>query len=139
ERSGAETTGTERLTGAAREPARTTAVPGDRHVVVPPAVASGIRVRYLDPGAPWSGLIGARAGSPHLEAAVAARVHLRYDDAASGVDHTEIYECVFFPLTDAPRAEDAHAVDYDERDLRTEPPAPAMYGLPTAPIERATF
>ncbi|HSJ31687.1 MAG TPA: DUF87 domain-containing protein [Longimicrobiales bacterium] len=108
-------------------------------VTIPPEVASGVPVRYLDAAAPWATEIGAQPGSPHLEAAIAARVHLRYDDTAAGVDHTETWECVLFPLTDPARPEDARVVDYDERDLRAEPPANAAWALPQAPIDKTTY
>ena len=110
-----------------------------RGVMVTPAVASGVPVRYLDAAAPWAAELGVQAGSSYFEAAIAARVHLRYDDTAAGVDHTETYECVLFPLTDPARPEDASAVDYDERDLRTTSPAGARYGVPDAPIDRAAY
>jgi hypothetical protein len=106
---------------------------------IAPTVPPSVRVRYLDPGAPWAAQIGAQPGSAHLQAAVAARVHLKYDDTVAGVDHTETYECIFFPLTEAVKPEDAHVVDYDERDLRSDPPANAVYSLPQAPIDKAAF
>jgi hypothetical protein len=108
-------------------------------VSVAPAVSPDVRVRYLDPAAPWAEEVGAVPGGTRLEAALAARVHLRYDDTAAGVAHTETYECVFFPLTDPVRPEAARAVDYDERDLTTESPTSACYALPAAPIDRAPF
>src|SRR5690606_34807692 len=83
--------------------------------------------------------IGVATGRTHHEAAVAARVHLRYDDSAAGVDHTETYECIWFPLSAAARPEEARAVDYDERDLRTDAPPAAVYALPDAPIDDASF
>ena len=113
--------------------------PADDQVAVQPKVAAGIRVRFLDPAAPWAAEIGARAGGTRLAAAVAARVHLRFDDAAAGLDHREKYECVWFPLTDAAPAEDARPVDYDERDLRSEAPAGAGYVLPGAAIDKAAW
>jgi hypothetical protein len=112
---------------------------GDHEMVVAPSVASGVRVRYLDSGAPWAGAIGAAPGARRHEAAIAARVHLRFDDAAAGIDIDETYECVWSPLTNPARPEDAHIVDYDERDLRTEPPPSISYTLPDAPIDRATY
>ncbi|HEX6135469.1 MAG TPA: DUF87 domain-containing protein [Longimicrobiales bacterium] len=127
----------EETTGGA--PAAGTAAGGSGSVTVAPTVASGVRVRYLDPAAPWAAEIDATPGSPHLEAAVAARVHLRYDDTAAGVDHMETYECIWFPLAKSVRPEDARAVDYDERDLRTDPPPAAIYALPDAPIDSAAF
>ncbi len=106
---------------------------------IAPTVPPSVRVRYLDPGAPWAAQIGAQPGSAHLQAAVAARVHLKYDDRVADVDHTETYECIFFPLTEAVKPEDAHVVDYDERDLRSDPPANAVYSLPQAPIDKVAF
>ena len=111
----------------------------DDQTTIPPTVPSSVRVRYLDAAAPWAAEIGAQPGGAHLEAAVAARVQLHYDDRAAGLDHTETYECVFFPLTEAVKPEDAHVVDYDERDLRAEAPANAVYALPRAPIDKASF
>jgi chromosome segregation ATPase len=37
------------------------------------------------------------------------------------------------------KPEDAHVVDYDERDLRSDPPANAVYSLPQAPIDKSAF
>jgi hypothetical protein len=116
-----------------------TGAPASDQVAIAPTVPSTVRVRYLDPGAPWVSQIRAEPGSAHLHAAVAARVHLKYDDTADGVDHTETYECIFFPLVEPVRPEDAHLVDYDERDLRAEAPANAAYSLPDAPIDKAAF
>jgi hypothetical protein len=112
---------------------------GHDQVAVAPVTPAGVAVRYLDPGASWAAGIGADPGGTALAAAVAARVHLRYDDTAAGLDHTETYECVFFPLTEDTRPEDAHVVDYDDRDLRAEPPPNATYSLPPAPIDSAAF
>lgn len=106
---------------------------------VQPKTASGVRVRFLDPGAPWAGEIGATPGARRHEAAVAARVHMRFDDRAAGLDMVETYECVWHPLTEPLRPEDAHVVDYDERDLRTDAPAHVTYVLPDAPIDRSAY
>jgi hypothetical protein len=118
---------------------RSTRVSGHDQVAVAPVTPAGVAVRYLDPGAPWAAGIGADPGGTALAAAVAARVHLRYDDTAAGLDHAETYECIFFPLTEDARPEDAHVVDYDDRDLRAEPPPNATYTLPPAPIDSAAY
>ena len=104
-----------------------------------PAVASGVRVRWLDAAAPWAATVDAQPGGTRHAAAVAARVHLRFDDTAAGLDHTETYECVYLPLEERPDPARAHVVDYDERDLRAEPPAGATYVLPDAPIDKAAY
>jgi hypothetical protein len=126
--------------GAGRSaPAGTQASLRHDQVTVAPTTPPGVRVRYLDPAAPWAAVIGAQPGSGHVAAAVAARVHLRYDDTAAKLDHTETYECIFYPLTQTPRPKDARDVDYDERDLRTEPPPHTVYTLPDAPIDSAAW
>ena len=112
---------------------------GADEISVAPTPPAGVRVRYLDPAAPWAAEIGARPDSSRLGAAVAARVHLRFDDAPAGIDHDETYECIFHPLTERLDPDAARPVDYDERDLRADPPAGATYVLPAAPIDRAGY
>lgn len=111
----------------------------DDATVVAPAPPSSIPVRYLDPAAPWAAQVGARAGGRRMQAAVAARVHLRFDDRAAGIDHTETWECIWYPLSPHMRAQDTIAVDYDDRDLRTEPPPDAVYVVPDGKIRDAAF
>src|SRR5690606_7417896 len=113
----------------------------DHHdaAAVAPAPPSSIPVRYLDPAAPWAADLGIGTPGQRMKAAVAARVHLRFDDRASGIDHTETWECIWYPLSPDVRAADAHAVDYDDRDLRTEPPRDAVYVIPDANIRDASF
>jgi hypothetical protein len=115
------------------------AAPSQDEVPTAPKVAAGVPVRWLDPAAAWAGEIGAQSGATRLEAAVAARVHLRFDDTTAGIDQQQEYECVFFPLTDPPRAEDTRPVDYDERDLRPVAPAGASYALPAVPLDKPAY
>jgi hypothetical protein len=113
--------------------------PAADQVAIAPSVPAGVRVRYLDAAAPWADAVGAQPGGTQLRASVAARVHLRYADRAADIDHTETYECIYFPLADTPRPEEAIIVDYDERDLRAEPPPRAVYTVPAAPISSAAY
>ncbi|MGH7445826.1 MAG: hypothetical protein ACREKM_13160, partial [Longimicrobiales bacterium] len=106
---------------------------------VAPQTPRSVPVRYLDPAATWAAAIGALAGGRRLQAAIAARVQLRFDDRTSGVDHVETYECVWYPLERQVRAEDARVVDYDDRDLQTGAPAGAVYVLPDLDIADAAF
>ncbi|MFN8051827.1 MAG: DUF87 domain-containing protein [Acidimicrobiales bacterium] len=105
-----------------------------------PSVAEGVPVRYLDPAAPWAATLGAKAGGTRLQAAVAVRVELLYDDTKSGLNTTETLEAVFAPL-DAPQIDPskAYSVDYDDRDLLTTAPAGAAYVLPAAPIANSSY
>ncbi len=105
-----------------------------------PEVAAGVPVRYLDPAAPWAGTLGAVPGGRRLQACVAVRVNLLYDDTASGLRHTEQLEAIFAPL-DGPQidATKAYSVDYDDRDLLTSTPTGAAYVLPAAPIATKSY
>ncbi|MEO5679021.1 MAG: helicase HerA-like domain-containing protein [Acidimicrobiales bacterium] len=119
-----------------RPPAEATAV-ADDEVAVPPAVAEGIAVRWLDPAAPWAGALAAVAGSRRHRAAAAVRVALRFDEGE--LVHDEVFEAIY-PLV-AEQVDPAWAVlvDFDDRDLRPEPPAAATYVPSPAPIGSRAF
>ena len=106
---------------------------------VPPAVADGVPVRYLDPAASWAAQLGAQAGGRRLTAFLAARVNLRFDDAKAGVDASEEWEALYGPLDGGLDLEQETPVDYDERDFRPDPPEGAGYVLPQAPLAEAGF
>ncbi len=115
-----------------------TAPSADESVVAPP-VASSVPVRYLDPSASWSDDVGAVPGSVRLGAALVARVGLLFDDAKAGIEHREEWEAVYFPLPERFDPAAGIAVDYDDRDLRPEPPDGARYVLPRAPVGDAAY
>jgi hypothetical protein len=100
---------------------------------VAPAVAAGVPVYYADPAATWVQQFGASSGG-HLEAVIAARVHLHFDETRAGVDHREEWEAII-PLVDGARVEDAKPVDFDERDFRKEAPQSAVYRLPSVKLD----
>jgi hypothetical protein len=106
---------------------------------VAPAVPSSVPVFYLDAGAPWASTVGALPGGLRFEAALAARVALRFDDAPAGLDHTEEWEAVYLPLGARFDPAAGISVDYDARDFRTVPPADARYVLPEAPITESGY
>ncbi len=107
--------------------------------VVMPEVAGGIGVRWADVAAPWLAGIGGDSRGVRFEAGIAARVALRYDDDKADLVHDEEYEAVLFPLTEQTDVTKALGVDYDDRDLRTEAPAGAVYRLSDALIKDKTF
>ncbi len=115
------------------------AAPAADESVVAPPVASSVRVRYLDPAAAWSDEVGAVPGSTRLQAALVARVRLLFDDAKADVEQREEWEAVYFPLPERFDASAGTAVDYDDRDLRAEPPDGARYVLPRAPVGQAEY
>jgi hypothetical protein len=98
-----------------------------------------VTVRWLDPAAAWGDIVGVAPDGPVCEAAVVARVELRYDDRATGVNHREQWEAVWFPLLERLDPANAVAVDYDDRDLLAQPPAGVSYRIPPAPIDSKDF
>ena len=121
---------------ATAEPAQaTTPSPKDNETTVEPKVADGITVRYLDPAAPWN----ERASGSPLRPGIAARVSLLFDETKADLRHEAEWEAVLFPLADEFEAEDFVEIDYDDRDLRPEPPAEAVYELTELPIHTKRF
>lgn len=126
-------------TGAtAPAPAPTPALPADETPVVP-TVSSEARTGFLDPAAPWAAQVGAGGTGSRLEAGLAVRVRLLFDEDRADLRHEEEWEAVIFPLGADPRVEDAVAVDYDDRDFRDGPPPGAVFALPEAPIQKNDF
>ncbi|MDO8309595.1 MAG: DUF853 family protein [Actinomycetota bacterium] len=113
-------------------------VAGHDETPVPPAVAEGVRVSYLDPAAPWAATIGAAPGS-HVRPAVIARVHLRFDDTKVDLVHDEEYEAVLFPIPAMPGGADFATVDYDDRDFTDQAPSSLAYGLASADIAKKAW
>jgi len=108
-------------------------VPDDASVVAP-KVAAGIRVRFLDPGTPWTDDIGASRSASKYQPGLAARVHLTFDDRYAGVDHDEEWEAVYFPIAEDFDPALAHPVDHDDRDFLEASPPDATFSIPEAPI-----
>ncbi len=122
-----------------QEPAITSPSIGADVSTVAPAIAAGIAVRFVDVAAPWLGDIGGDTRGSTLEAAVVARVAIRYDEAKADLVHDEEFEAVLFPLTDPFEMAALVRVDYDDRDLREEIPANVTYRLTEAPIANKSF
>jgi len=102
-------------------------------------VADGVPVRWLDPAAPWAAAAGIGASGSALAPALVARVSLLFDDDKLALRATEEYEAVLYPLGATADASAAIAVDHDDRDLRSEPPAGAAYAVGEAPLGTKTF
>ena len=106
---------------------------------VAPPVADGTPMFYLDPAAAWAAEVGAVSAGTRFAPAVVARVNLLYDDAKAGLDQTDEWEAVLYPLAGAAAWEKARMVDYDDRDLRPTAPANASYQLPDANLAKAAW
>jgi hypothetical protein len=127
-------------TSAVRSDPVPTDLPASDVTAVMPEVAPGIAVRFVDAAAPWLADVGGDARGAVLDAAVVARVAVRYDEAKADLVHDEEFEAVIHPLTNPPEVATLATVDYDDRDLRTDAPAAASYRLPDARIStKAVF
>ena len=73
-------------------------------------------VTYLDPAAPWAAQVAAVPGGTRLQAFLAARVGVRFDDARAQVDERQEYEALY-PLDGGLDPGKCTAVDYDDRDF----------------------
>ncbi|WP_405282958.1 DUF87 domain-containing protein [Gaopeijia maritima] len=105
-----------------------------------PEIADGVRVTWLDPAAPWAGKLGLSGRSGRLEAGLAGRVRMVFDETRADLRHEVEWEVVFPPPLEAlVRPEAMEAVDYDARDFRPEAPADARYVLPQAPLDAKSF
>jgi hypothetical protein len=113
-------------------------LPSDVTAVMP-EVADGVAVRWVDVAAPWLGDVGGDSNGTVREAAIVARVSIRYDETKADLVHDEEYEAVLFPLGDHVDVSKVAQVDYDDRDLRTDAPADASYRLPGAKIATKGF
>ncbi len=106
-------------------------------IPVAPAVADGVRVRYVDPAAPWLPAVGGHPTGRRLSAGLVARISVTFDETE--LRHTDEYELVVHPLTDPVDPAAALTVDYDDRDLIDAAPAGAVYLLPTAPLDTKSY
>jgi hypothetical protein len=113
-------------------------LPADVTAVMP-EVADGVAVRWVDVAAPWLRDVGGDSSGTVREAAIVARVAIRYDETKADLVHDEEYEAVLFPLHDQVDPSGVLQVDYDDRDLRTDAPAGVAYRLPDAKIANTTF
>ncbi len=127
---------------------RPTPVPGatpvepelnDDETAVLPEVADGTAVRWADVSASWLAEVGGDSRGRTLAAAAVARINLRYDDTKADLVHDDEFECIVFPLGEQVDASAMIRVDYDDRDLRTEAPAGAVYRLTAAKIANKTY
>lgn len=112
----------------------------DDESTVMPEVADGVAVQYVDVAAPWLAEAGGDPTGSRLAPAIVARVRLRYDETKADLVHDQEYECVIAPLPATVDAGAAIAVDYDERDLRSDPMVDRpIYRMTDAKISTKTF
>ena len=125
--------------GTTGETAAAKAEVSESAVAIAPSVATGIEVSYLDPAAPWAQSLDMDPTGTCLAPAAAVTVQLLYDDTRAGVNHTETYEAIIFPMDGMIDVEDVRAVDHDERDFVANAPAGASYQLGNTRLQNKTF
>ncbi len=124
---------------SAGEPAVSSAGWAEDESPVPPAVALGLPVRYVDSRAPWAASVGISGRSRRLSLAVAARATINYADRRADVSVTREWRGLWWPLTDPPDPTAARELPFEERDLLDGPPEGVLYALPKVPIEKAAY
>jgi hypothetical protein len=128
---------------AATEPAvatdTTAAVDAPDTTPVMPKTAGTVPVRWVDPAAGWLTEVGGDPAGTVGEAALVARVSLRYDETKADLVHDQEYEAVLFPLADHVDVSRAVAVDYDDRDLRDGAPDGWTYRFSGAPLDQSSY
>ncbi len=130
----AEATSTSSTTTPEAEPSL-----ADDETDLAPDVADGVRVYYLDPAATWADEVGAVSGGKRHEAAVCARVNLKYDDTKLKLDERTEFEAVLFPVEAQPDIEAARVIDYDSRDFGAKAPEGTRYVIPDGAIKTKKF
>ena len=111
----------------------------DNESAVLPQIADTVDVRYLDPGVDYADKLGASASGKRLQAGLAVRVELLFDDTKAKLRHEAEWEAIITPLDGPLDPDDAVIVDYDDRDLVKEAPEAAVYVLPDAKIKNKTY
>ncbi len=139
--SGAALPATPTAPAVAASPASSPAGPAlaDDESTVMPEIANDVAVRYVDVASPWLADAGGDSRGERYEAAVVARVALRYDEAKADLVHDDEFEAVLFPLGEQLDAAQILKIDFDDRDLRQDVPANVVYRLPHAPIADTSF
>jgi len=111
----------------------------DNESNIAPQVADTVDVRYLDNGVPYADEIGASAGSKRLQAGIAVRVEMLFDETKAKLRHEVEWEAIVTPLDGPFDPDDALIVDYDDRDLVKQAPENAVYVLPDAKIKNKGY
>jgi len=134
------TTDEQRVAGITASEAKPKAAPlADNESTVAPQMADSVAVRYLSPSAPYLVQIGADADGKRLQAGLAIRVNMLFDDTKSNLRHESEWEAIITPLDGPVDADAAVTVDYDDRDLLSDQPDGSVYVLPDAKIKNKTY
>jgi len=124
---------------ASAEPSAAEPALGSNETPVMPKVAANVPVYHLAQDAPWADRFEVNPAATTFRAAIAARVHLTYDERAADLVHQEEWEAIIAPLETRLDASTAVYVDYDDRDFTAAGPDGATYLIPEGPIDKSTY
>ena len=110
--------------------AATTRSLADDESAVAPSFPDSLPVRYVTASAPWLTQLDMRTGGDRLQAAIAARVNLLFDETKADLRHTEEWEAIIPVSGDRLEVASAIDVDFDDRDFTSDAPANPVYVLP---------
>ncbi|MEL6892320.1 MAG: helicase HerA-like domain-containing protein, partial [Actinomycetota bacterium] len=124
---------------AGATPSASAAELDENETAVMPEVADTVAVRYVDVASPWLADAGGDSRGAALRATIVARVAMRYDETKADLVHDDEFECVLAELGEQTDASRMIQIDYDDRDLRTDPPEGAVFELTDAKLANKTF
>ncbi len=102
----------------------------DDESAVSPSFPDSLPVRFTTASAPWLEQLDLGVPGDRLQAAIAARVNLLFDETKADLRHTEEWEAII-PITgDSIDVGSAINVDFDDRDFTSDAPDNAIYILP---------
>jgi hypothetical protein len=102
----------------------------DDESAVSPSFPDSLPVRFVAAAAPWLSQLDMGAGGTRLQAALAARVKLLFDETKADLRHSEEWEAIIPLRGDRIDVESAINVDFDDRDFNAEAPSGSVYVLP---------
>ncbi|MCP3987601.1 MAG: ATP-binding protein [Actinomycetia bacterium] len=112
---------------------------GDNESTVPPQLPDSLTVLYATASAPWLGEVGASPEPAPLQAFLAARVELLFDETKAKLRHRQDWEAIVAVTADGIDTEGAVAVDFDDRDFVSQAPTAAVYTLPPIDLRASTI
>jgi hypothetical protein len=110
----------------------------DETTMVPP-VADGVKQGWVVSAAPWLSEVGGSPNSSTYSPALAVRLSMLFDDTAADLRDEQEWEAIVHPLGQVIDTESIIAVDHDDRDLTEVAPTGAVYVLPEAKIDSASW
>jgi Helicase HerA, central domain len=111
----------------------------DDEVTMAPPVAQGIATGWTVSATSWLGDVGGSPNSTTYSPALAVRLNMLFDDTAADLRDEHEWEAVVHPIAQVIDTDAIFNVDHDDRDFTEIAPEGAIYVLPDAKIDSATW